>query len=95
MLAAAAVAAGCAETPEQHGARLAVQLFAREQGRGGDTRCTSSPRLFFTPGPRAKVFVCIVKTDGTRCDRYLVLRRGRNYNVRLRRRDDDCTLPVG
>ncbi len=91
LLLAAVVVAGCAEAPEQQGARLAVKLYAG----GGDTRCTSSPRLFFTAGPRAKVFVCIVKTGGTRCDRYIAYRSGRNYTVRLRERGADCMLPAG
>jgi hypothetical protein len=95
VLLAGATAAGCGETVEQKGARLAVQLYARGQGRSGDTRCTSSPRLFFAAGPRAKVFVCIVKTAGARCDRYIAYRSGRDYTVRLHRRDDDCILPAG
>ncbi len=95
MLLAAAAAAGCAEAPEQHGARLAVELYARGQGRAGDARCTSNPKLFFTSGPTAKVFVCIVKIGGNHCDRYVAYRSGRDYTVRLRRRDDDCILPAG
>jgi len=94
VLLAGTIAAGCGETAEQRGARLAVELYARGQGRAGDARCTSSPRPYLTPGPRAKVFVCIVKRGGSRCDRYLAYRSGRNYTVRLRRRDDDCILPA-
>lgn len=95
LLLAAAVAAGCAEAPEQRGARLAVELYASGQGRPGDARCTSSPRQFLTGAPRAKVFVCIVKTGGNRCDRYVAYRSGRDYTVRVSRRGDDCILPAG
>jgi hypothetical protein len=95
VLLAAAVAAGCAEAPEQRGARLAVELYAGGQGRPGDARCTSSPRQFLTAAPRAKVFVCIVKTGGIRCDRYAAYRSGRNYTVRLHARDVECILPAG
>ena len=91
-IAAAALATtGCAETPEQHGARSAVERASRHTG---ETRCTGNPRLFFTEGPTAKVFLCLVRTGGATCDRYLVRRRGRSFVVRLQRRGADCTLPV-
>ncbi len=91
---AAAVAVGCAETPEQHSARLAVERASDRQGRGGDTRCTSNPVTLFVPGPAASVFVCIVKASEDGCDRYVVRRTGRSYAIRLRARDVDCILPA-
>jgi hypothetical protein len=94
VVAAAVVAAGCAESPEQHSARLAVERFAADAGREGATRCTANPRLFFTEGPTASVFLCTVEVGGAVCDRYLVRRHGREYSVRLQRRDDDCILPA-
>lgn len=87
---AALAAAGCAETPDQHRARLAVE---RTSHHAGDTRCTGNPKLFFTEGPSASVFVCLVRTGAT-CDRYLVRQRGRGFIVRLQRRAADCTFPV-
>jgi hypothetical protein len=90
----AAVAAGCAETAEQHAARLAVERKADKAGRPGKTRCTSNPvRLFFS-GPAASVFVCIVRREGVSCDRYIVRRRATRYAVELRLRDGDCILPA-
>jgi hypothetical protein len=94
LLIAAIVAAGCAESPEQHSARLAVERAAGTSGRGGETSCTPNPRLFFTTGPTAKVFVCVVKVGGGLCDRYFVHRSGGNYAVRLQERDGDCILPT-
>ena len=91
---AAALAAGCAEAPEQHSARLAVERAADDAGRAGTTRCTSNPRLFFTEGPTASVFVCTVRVSGGFCDRYLVRHTGRRYDVRLRERRGDCILPA-
>ena len=94
LLVAALAGAGCAETAEQHAARLAVERIAAGEGRSGDTHCTSNPRLFFAEGPTAKVFVCLVKVGGGLCDRYLVRRSsGRAYEVRLQERDGDCILP--
>jgi hypothetical protein len=87
----AAVATACAEAPQQRAAREAVARYAG----GGKTRCTSNPILFYTQGPAAKVFVCIVRTHGIRCDRYVARRSGNGYSVVLRRRDVDCTLPIG
>ena len=81
---------GCAETPEQREARLAVERVAG----AGETRCTSNPGLFFREGPTASVFVCIVRSGGALCDRYVVRRRGRRYTVRLQARDADCILPA-
>jgi hypothetical protein len=40
-----------------------------------------------------KVFVCLARRSGERCDRYLALRRGARYVVRVQRRDVDCVLP--
>jgi hypothetical protein len=89
-----AVAAGCAETREQHAARVAVERASAQAGRSGKTRCTSNPVLLFAPGPAASVFVCIVRIEGTRCDRYVVRRHAARYTVELRRRDADCILPA-
>jgi hypothetical protein len=94
VLIAATVTAGCAEAPEQHDARLAVERTADRAQRSGTTRCTSNPRLFFTEGPTASIFVCTVKVAGGVCDRYLVHRSGREYDVRLRERGGDCILPA-
>ncbi len=94
LLVAAIVAAGCAESPDQHSARLAVERAAGTSGRGGETHCTPNPRLFFAQGPTAKVFVCVVKVGGGLCDRYFVRRSGGSYAVRLQARDADCILPT-
>ena len=93
LLAVVAVAGWCAETVEQHAARLAVERAAAGAGREGATRCTSNPQLFFTEGPTAKVFVCVVKSGGGLCDRYLVRRSRHDYRARLQQRDGDCILP--
>lgn len=91
VVAAALAATGCAETREQHSARLAVE---RASNHAGETRCTGNPRLWFAEGPTAKVFVCLVRTGGASCDRYLVRHRGGNFAVRLQRRGADCSLLV-
>ncbi len=88
----ATLGAGCAETPEQHAARRAVE---RASANHRETRCTSNPHLFFAEGPTASVFVCLVRTRDATCDRYLVRRRGARYEVRLQRRGADCILPAG
>jgi hypothetical protein len=93
LLFAALVAAGCAESAEQHSARLAVERASAVDRRSGDTHCTSNPRLFFAEGPTAKVFVCLVKVGGGLCDRYVVHRKGGRFAVRLQERDADCILP--
>lgn len=94
VLAAGALAAGCAEAPEQHAARQAVERASERVGRTGETHCTPNPRLFFAEGPTASVFVCAVRTGGAVCDRYLVRHRGGSYAVRLQERDGDCILPA-
>jgi hypothetical protein len=87
----AALLTACAEAPAQHAARLKVEEVAEQAGRGGDTKCTSNPRVFFAQGPAASVFVCLVKVGGGSCDRYLV-KRG---TVQLQTRKADCILPGG
>jgi hypothetical protein len=89
LLLTAAVVAACAEEPAQHVARLAVERVAQRAGRSGDTHCTPSARLFFAQGPKASVFVCLVKVGGGVCDRYIV----RGEAVRLQLREADCILP--
>ena len=81
----------CAEAPAQHAARLKVEQVAEQAGRGGDTKCTANPRVFFAEGPAASVFVCLVNVGGGSCDRYLV-KRG---DVQLQTRKADCILPGG
>jgi hypothetical protein len=94
LAALAAVAVGCAETPAQHSARLAVERAAERAGREGETKCTPNPRLFFAEGPAASVFVCLVKVGGGVCDRYIVRQDGPRDSVRLKLRDADCILPA-
>ena len=53
-------------------------------------KCTPSARLFFAQGPKASVFICLVRVGGGVCDRYLV----QNGSVRLQRREADCILPA-
>lgn len=89
LLASAALLTACAETAGQHAARLAVERAADRAGRGGETKCTPNPRLFFAQGPKASVFVCLVKVGGGVCDRYVV----RHGSVRLQLREADCILP--
>lgn len=89
--AGAAILTACAEAPAQHAARLQVEEVAEKAGRPGATKCTANPRLFFAEGPKASVFVCLVKVGGGSCDRYIV-RRG---EVRLQLREADCILPGG
>lgn len=88
-LAGVALLVGCAEEPAQHAARVAVERAAEQAGRDGDTKCTPSARLFFAQGPKASVFICLVKVGGGVCDRYVV----RKGLVRLQRREADCILP--
>jgi hypothetical protein len=94
LLLAGVVAAGCAESAEQHEARVAVERAAAADHRTGDTHCTSNPRLLFTEAATAKVFVCLVKVGSGLCDRYLVRRSGGRSTVRLQERDADCILPT-
>jgi hypothetical protein len=89
LVAGAAVLTACAEEPGQHAARLAVEHRAERSGRGGETHCTPSARLFFAQGPKASVFICLVKVGGGSCDRYIV----REDVVRLQLREADCILP--
>ena len=84
-----ALLTACAEAPAQHAARLKVEQAAERSGRGGDTHCTPNPRLFFAQGPKASVFICLVKVGGGVCDRYFVDKGA----VRLQRREADCILP--
>jgi hypothetical protein len=85
----ASVLSACAEEPGQHAARLEVERVAERAGRSGDTHCTPSARLFFAQGPKASVFICLVKVGGGSCDRYIV----RKEVVRLQLREADCILP--
>jgi hypothetical protein len=89
-LASVALLVACAEEPAQHTARLAVERAADRAGRSGQTKCTPSARLFFAQGPKASVFICLVRVGGGVCDRYLV----QNGSVRLQRREADCILPA-
>jgi hypothetical protein len=89
LAAGAALLTACAEAPAQHAARLKVQQAAERSGRGGDTHCTPNPRLFFAQGPKASVFICLVKVGGGVCDRYIVKKGA----VRLQGREADCILP--
>ena len=91
LAAGAALLTACAEAPAQHAARLKVEQAAAAAGRGGATKCTANPRIFYAQGPTASFFVCLVKVGGGSCDRYIV-RRG---EVRLQLRDADCILPGG
>ena len=91
LAAGAAVLTACAEEPGQHAARLAVEHRAERSGRSGETHCTPSARLFFAQGPKASVFICLVKVGGGSCDRYIVEKGA----VRLQRREADCILPGG
>src|SRR5436190_6331779 len=95
LVAVALVAGACAEEPEQHAARLAVERASTHAGRPGAARCTANPRVWFVEGSTASVFLCAVRTGGATCDRYLVRRHGRRYAVRLRQRATDCVLPAG
>jgi hypothetical protein len=95
LVAVAVVAAGCAEAPEQHAARLAVERASKHVGRPGETRCTSNPRVWLVQGSTASVFLCAVRVGVGDCDRYLVRRHGRRYAVEPRERDGDCILPAG
>ena len=89
LVAVVAILTGCAEAPAQHAARLKVEQAAERSGRSGDTHCTPNPRLFFAQGPKASVFICLVKVGGGVCDRYFVDKGA----VRLQRREADCILP--
>jgi hypothetical protein len=89
------VVAACAEEPQQHAARIAVERASEHVGRPGTTRCTANPRVWFVEGATASVFLCAVRTGGASCDRYLVRRHGDRYAVRLRQRATDCILPAG
>lgn len=89
LVAGTALLTACAEAPAQHAARLKVERAAERSGRGGDTHCTPNPRLFFAQGPKASVFICLVKVGGGVCDRYFVDKGA----VRLQRREADCILP--
>jgi hypothetical protein len=86
-----ALLTACAEAPAQHAARLEVERVSQKAGRGGDTKCTSNPHLLFSEGPKASVFVCLVKTGGGVCDRYVVDKG----TARLQAREADCILPGG
>jgi hypothetical protein len=91
LLVSAAVLTACAEAPAQHVARLKVERIADRAGRGGETKCTANPRVFFAQGPASSVFICLVKTGGGQCDRYIV----KKGTVRLQAREADCILPGG
>jgi hypothetical protein len=85
----ALLAAGC-EDSQQHAARIAVQRAA--PGAQG-VHCTRDARVAYLQAIPTKVFVCLAHRSAARCDRYLVLRRGTTYTVRVQRRDVDCVLP--
>ena len=91
LVAGAVLLTACAEAPAQHAARLQVEHVAEQSGRPGNTQCTANPRLFFAQGPKASVFICLVKVGGGSCDRYIVEKGA----VRLQRREADCILPGG
>ncbi len=55
--------------------------------------CSRSARQGYIQAIPTKVFVCLARRDGARCDRYVAARRGSRYTVRLQRRDVDCVLP--
>ena len=82
--------AGCSGAPEEEGAERAV-----EQRAGRDAQCTGRSQIWFAEGPPAELMLCVVRLDGTHCDRYRVDRRGERYRVTLTARNGDCTLPAG
>jgi hypothetical protein len=55
--------------------------------------CTRNPRQFDVQAVSTKVFICIART-GKRCDRYIAVRRGTHYDVRLQLRNVDCIVPA-
>jgi hypothetical protein len=84
------LAAGCGEDAAQHAARRAVEARVR----GGDTHCTRTAREYLRVVP-TKLYLCLVERGDGACDEYAAIRHGRRFEVRLRRRDVDCVLPVG
>jgi len=70
---------------------VAVQRATASRGVQS-VHCTRNSRQFYVQATSTKVFICIART-GSRCDRYLAVRRGRRYDVRLQRRDVDCIVP--
>jgi hypothetical protein len=55
--------------------------------------CSRNARVAYLQAVPTKVFVCLAHRSASQCDRYLVLRRGDRYSVRLQRREVDCVLP--
>ena len=90
LAATAFLAVGCGEDAGQHAARVAVQARAG----GARTHCTQTAREYFKL-VATKVYLCIVSRADGNCDSWIATRKDRRFDVRLRRRDVECQLPIG